>query len=336
MKVFYLGAFPPGYGGVTIKNKNLYEALSTKIEISKVDFNLVKRKNIKETVRLIVALLGRNNRFVIGVSGKQTRKRFTQLLYYINRKAMNYSLIFLMGGTAANDIASDPEYLKCASGYKMIYAETQGMIKTLEDAGLHNAGYYPNGRFKPKKQVEVREKDGRLKCVFFSAIHPEKGVDIILSAAESLPDISFGFYGTVDKDYRAEFGRFVDRLPNAEYYGVFTGNAEAVYKELFQYDVLLLPTRWKAEGVPGILVEAKIAGLVEVVSNHNYNSELVHDQVDGVVLPTSNIENLVSTLNNLKKDKELLLRLKEGSFLSAESFYIDNYIEDILKEIIEG
>lgn len=166
MGIYYLGAFPPSYGGVTVKNQNLYQALSGQIEIEKIDFNLIKKKNIREIIRLVRVMIGRNNRFVIGVSGKQTRKRFTQLLYYINRKAMNHSLIFLMGGTAANDIAFDPEYLKCASGYKMIYAETQGMIKTLEDAGLHNAGYYPNGRFKPKHQADVREKDGRLRCVF--------------------------------------------------------------------------------------------------------------------------------------------------------------------------
>ena len=105
-----MGAFPPGYGGVTIKNKNLYDALSAKTNVLKVDLNKIKKRDIKETFKFITALLGRKNRFLIGVSGKQTRKKFTQLLYYVNRKAMNHSLIFLMGGTVADDIASDPEY----------------------------------------------------------------------------------------------------------------------------------------------------------------------------------------------------------------------------------
>lgn len=124
---------------------------------------------------------------------------------------MNNSLIFLMGGTVANDIVSDPEYLKCAREYKMIYAETQGMIKTLKNAGLENTGYYPNGRFKPKKDVSVKGKEGKLKCVFFSLIQPEKGVDIILKAAEILPKIEFSFYGKIDRTYKMIFDDQIKR-----------------------------------------------------------------------------------------------------------------------------
>ena len=40
MAVYFLGAFPPTYGGVTIKNESLYQALSKYIDLKKVDFNL--------------------------------------------------------------------------------------------------------------------------------------------------------------------------------------------------------------------------------------------------------------------------------------------------------
>ena len=336
MGIYYLGAFPPEYGGVTIKNKNLFEALENKIEISKVDFNLIKRKNIKEAFRLFIILLGRNNRFVIGIAGRQTRKRFTQLLYYMNRKAMNNSLIFLMGGTAANDIVSDPEYLKCAREYKMIYAETQGMIKTLETAGLRNAGYYPNGRFRSKHQIRERKKNEKLRCVFFSTISIQKGADIVLKTARNLPDIFFAFYGSVDREYQSEFKHIVEELGNVKYYGVFTGDTESVYQELSKYDVLLLPTKWKAEGIPGILVEAKIAGLAEVVSNQNYNAEIVRDKEDGIVLQNNDARDLETILKVLEKDKNFLQYLKQGSMLSAERFYLENYIESILGILSEG
>ena len=95
MSIVYMGAFPPGYGGVTIKNQNLYAALEKEIPIKKVDFNRVKRKDIKEAGRLVFHLLNPRNRFVVGVSGKITRKRFTQVLYYLNRKAMRKSIIMI-------------------------------------------------------------------------------------------------------------------------------------------------------------------------------------------------------------------------------------------------
>ena len=45
MAIYYLGTFPPEYGGVTVKNQNLYSALSKKIEIDRVDFSEIKRRN---------------------------------------------------------------------------------------------------------------------------------------------------------------------------------------------------------------------------------------------------------------------------------------------------
>ena len=39
MKAYYIGIFPPKYGGVTIKNDNLYNALKNYIEIDKIDLN---------------------------------------------------------------------------------------------------------------------------------------------------------------------------------------------------------------------------------------------------------------------------------------------------------
>lgn len=331
--IYYLGAFPPNFGGVTVKNQNLYQALSGQIEIEKIDFNLIKKKNIRETIRLISVIIGRNNRFVIGVSGKQTRKRFTQLLYYINRKAMSHSLIFLMGGNAANDIAFDSEYLKCASGYKMIYAETQGMIKILEDAGLHNVGYYPNGRFTPKNYVEVREKDGRLKCVFFSLIQSQKGADIILETAELLPEVEFSFYGNIDKSYKQAFEEKVNSLDNVNYHGIFKRSSEEVYAELRKYDILLFPTRWKAEGVPGILVEAKIAGITTIVSDHNFNKEIISDGYDGIVMQEYSAQELIKQIQKVQNDRALLSSLKNNSRKSAKNYFIENYINEIIQKL---
>lgn len=334
MGIYYLGAFPPDYGGVTVKNQNLYHALKERIEIEKIDFNLIKRKNLREIIHFFAIVFKKNNRFVIGVSGKKTRKRFTQLLYYFNRKAMSNSIILLMGGTASNDIVSDAEYLKCARGYKKIYAETESMVKILKDAGLSNIGYYPNGRYRPKKLRRNKKNEGCLKCVFMSAIQPEKGVDIILKAAREMPNISFTFYGTINEAFCNEFMKNVDNMENVDYKGVFTGGTEAVYKELEQYDILLLPTRWKAEGVPGIFVEAKMVGITIITSDQNYNRELVRDGYEGIILQENDQKYLIDSLMVLNENTKLLERLKEGSALSAEKFCIDNYIDDIIEEVL--
>lgn len=329
MSIVYMGAFPPGYGGVTIKNQNLYTALEKEIPIKKVDFNRVKRKDIKEAGRLVFHLLNPRNRFVVGVSGKITRKRFTQVLYYLNRKAMRNSIIMIMGGTASHDMSVDPEYRKCAMGYKKIYVETQSMKAEMDAAGFENVDIYPNGRFRPQKAVELKTADKKLRCVFFSQVQPEKGADLVLEAARMLPNVDFSFYGNIVDDYKDIFMNRVNAQQNVSYYGVFKGSIDAVYGELSKYDVLLFPTKWDIEGVPGILVEGKIAGLAEIVSNKSYNAELVQDGVEGVVIAENTGNCLAAAIQQLAEDRDFLNSMKKGSRESSERYYIENYIESI-------
>lgn len=335
MSVVYMGAFPPGYGGVTIKNQNLYLALEKEINIKKVDFNKIKRKKIKEIIRFIYHLINPMDKFVIGVSGKKTRKRFTQVLYYLNRAAMKKSIIFVMGGTASHDMSTDLEYKKCAKEYKKIYVETLGMKEEMDKAGFKNVEIYPNGRFRDKYVRERRSSNKVLSCVFFSLIQPEKGADIVIQAAENLSNVEFSFYGKIDSNFEKYFTSSINNLSNIKYKGVFKGTSEEVYSELSKYDVLLFPTKWDCEGIPGVLVEGKIAGLAEIVSNKSYNSEIVKDGIEGIVLSTNSYEELSRVIQKLVNDREWLHFLKQGSKKSAERYYIENYIKDISRELEE-
>lgn len=332
MSLYYIGGFPPPYGGVTTKNNNLFIALRERISIERIDFNEIKRRNLKQAFSLIMALLNRQNQFVVGVAGKNTRKNLCKLMYYVNRKAMEKSIIFLMGGTAANDIAGDKEYQKYISRFKCVYAETHGMVDTLRNAGLNNAEYYPNCRFKPGRAfATVFEPSQGLKCVFFSLIRKEKGADLVLDVAARMPSVSFSFYGPIEEGYRNEFLEAIKKLSNANYYGVFSGNADEVYQELGKYDALLFPTKYDIEGVPGILVESKIAGITCVVSDKSYNAEIVKDGIEGIVLKNNTPEELKQSLEKLESNREKLSELKESNRQSANHYFIDSYIDKIIE-----
>lgn len=168
-----------------------------------------------------------------------------------------------------------------------------------------------------------------LRCVFFSQIQPEKGADLVLEAARMLPHVDFSFYGNIVDDYKDIFMNRVNAQQNVSYYGVFKGTIDAVYGELSKYDVLLFPTKWDIEGVPGILVEGKIAGLAEIVSNKSYNAELVRDGVEGVVIAENTGNCLAAAIQQLAEDRDFLNSMKKGSRESSEHYYIENYIESI-------
>ena len=335
MTVYYIGSFPPIYGGVTIKNKNLYEALEGKLNIRRIDMNRVKRGDIKEILRFAWAMMT-GKQYVVGLAGQKNRRQFTKLMYRFKRKAMARSVLMVMGGLVDDVIEAGPDFVKMFNGYKKTYVELPGMQKKLQCAGVTNCAIYPNGRPRPGDLPAISMGAGPLKCVFFSIIQPEKGVDLILQAAKELPHMQFHFYGEIQKKYEQEYLKAVSRTDNVSHHGVFSGNADEVYRELACYDMLLLPTRWKAEGLPGILVESKIAGVPAVVSDHNFNREVVCHGYDGIVIPEVTAENLACVLENLNAEREKLMGMKLAARASAEQYYIDVCAEQVIRDLKKG
>ena len=331
---YYVGGFPPPFGGVTIKNKNLFAALSERLPIKKIDFKKVKRGNFREVFRMVRAFMDRKAVFAIGIAGRGNRRTLCKLLYKFNRKAMERSVLFLMGGSAADDF-KDKEYREHTQHFRKVYAETAGMVKKMEEYGMKNAACYPNCRFKPEKAYSPASTDGMLRCVFFSIVRPEKGVNIILEAAKLLPNVRIDFYGPVDDAYKEEYFKKIDLIPTVRYRDVFSGSPEEVYAKLNEYNVVLLPTHWKAEGVPGILVEAKIACVPAIVSDYRFNSEIVHDGVDGYVLKDYAPQTLADAITRLDEDRALLAEMSESARKDAEHYYIENLMDEITGILIE-
>ena len=319
MNIRYIGNFPPPFGGVTIKNRLLFDTLSQYAPVGRfAEWKHIPKK-VHQIFNMLLALVSRNP-LIIGISAAGGKSRLlTKLLYLCNKRTMQRSVYFMMGGLEAGRIAANPEELKWYGNYHKIYAETRSMVACLQNAGLTNVGFYPNCRRKPDRPTTVSEnRNDPLKCVFFSLIQPMKGADEILIAAEQLPDVEFTFWGHISPEYRDEFLSEIENLPNAKYLGVFSGSSEEVYAELASHDLLLLPTKWASEGVPGILPEAKIAGIPAIVSNMSYNAELIEDGVAGTVLQENTADALAEAIRRYDADRDLLHLHKENALRSAD------------------
>lgn len=333
MKIRYIGLFPPPYGGVTIKNKLIYDCLSETKKIVKFNRPRWMPREVFQILNLMTGIIP-NQSLIIGVSAAGGKSKLvTKTLYFFARRNMNRSLYFMMGGQECYRIADNKEEIKWYSEYKKIYVETETMKKIMVEAGINNVEIFPNCRRKPKSEMRAQGERQKLRCVFFSNIKPEKGADIILEVAKGLHNIEFFFYGPIESEFDEVFKRTVSELENVHYMGIFKGSDEEKYKELRKYDVLLLPTRWKNEGVPGILVEGKIAGLAEVVSNESYNSEIVKDGVEGIVLKENTKECLVETILHLESNRGNLRKMQVCSKESAKRFFIETYLPSILCQL---
>lgn len=331
-KTVYIGRFTPTTGGVTAKNSAIFEELEKRMKVKKLDLTLLKKGRLMMIFPLLSALFGRNNALIIGTTAA-ARRLITRFLYLFNRKTMNRSVLMVMGGAFGDVVSKDKKYQKWLVGYKAVFVETERMKKQLETIGLTNIYIFENCRRRPEVKIEVNPRNGRLKCVCFSMIYPEKGIDTVLEAAKELPDITFDFWGSIDNNYKEEFLSCVAGSPNCRYCGVFKVKGDNVYHMLNGYDLLLFPTRMTGEGVPGTLIEAKIAALPSVVSDVAHNSVLVQDGVNGIVLKENTVKNLIDTIKFAEKNDECLTKLKYGARESGEKYYFEKHIDKLLSSL---
>ena len=332
MSIRYVGNFPPPYGGVTIKNDLLCGELSKRTDIKRLR-KPAWMPNILYKACGMLTIFSPAQQMIVGISSRSGKShRVTQLLYIFRRKVLHRSLYFMMGGTETKEVATSKKLLVQYGCYKRIYVEMPSMKECLLQAGLQNVSVYPNCRKRPQiSQKPAFHKDKPLRCVFFSLISKDKGADTVLAAAKQLPQVQFDFYGVLDPSYAVEFQQEIQLVPNAQYHGIFEVNGDNVYEKLNEYDLLLLPTRALTEGIPGVLVEAKIAAVPAIVSDICYNSEIVEHGISGIVLKENTTPALVAAIAALDTDREQLYRLKQGALRSAEKYYIENYLEEILK-----
>ena len=119
------------------------------------------------------------------------------------------------------------------------------------------------------------------RFVFISHIREEKGVDVLLEAAEALPPgYTVDLYGSIQDERYAASGYFEGK--RARYRGAL--KTEEVLPTLARYDVLVLPTHWKTEGYPGIIIEAMSLGIPTISTPIGGIPELIADGQDGLII----------------------------------------------------
>lgn len=331
MKVYYLGQFPPPYGGVTVKNALLAEALADCVPVEKIGFRDVSAVKI---VRLLVT--SKDGIFMLGFGNARIQRALLCLLSIVRPSVLSRCYLMAMGGLLPSHLSYDSAYKKACAKLGHIYVETKTMCNAARNLGLDNVSIYPNCRNRPTASVLPHKAGSVLKCVSFSLIGHAKGADVILDCAERLAGVEFYFYGRVEKAFEDTFEARVSALPNVFYQGVFDSVNNDVVSELSRYDLHLFPSKWVAEGVPGVLVETKMAAVPTVASNASYNAELVESGKDGIVLDECTVEAMCDAVKALDRDRELLFSMKKAALASAEYFCVEHYLDELVADLENG
>ena len=338
-KVYVIGVYPSPYGGATVKCEKFFGLLNKKgFAPIKVDIFEIRRRRSKAFAILKECIKAFQSDAPIVYCLDSKRLKAIILLQKFFKKSFDRTTILIIGGVFHKTVAEDKAFEKAVKQVKGIWVETKGMKEELRQRGFENIEIFPNpkseeGSCKPV----IVEEEKELRLLFFSQISKEKGVESIIKLVELLDkekvSYELDFYGHIIPQFKDEFEKFIARSRKVRYCGVFDSTKSNVYKKLNEYDILLFPTQWKGEGIPGILVEAKMAGLAVIASPMNFNREVIREENrEGFLLDKKYPEEMRDIIKSCSEDKALLNRIKEGSYQSRKRYALEEY-EDMVESL---
>lgn len=223
----------------------------------------------------IVILLSQNGRRVLYPRlAKAARKRGKRI--YQN----------LIGGWLDGDLEQFPEWTGYLNAFKINWVESHQLADALAKKGVTNASYLPNFKYLEKVDVpDTRSYDDGWRFCIFSRVVREKGVGDAMQAVEELNasdggrSFALDIYGPIDEAYKEELDGLLDKSPHCSYKGSVT--PEESVSTVSKYDLLLFPTRWVKEGIPGTIIDALSAGVPIIGAKWQYYDEMLEDGVTG-------------------------------------------------------
>jgi glycosyltransferase involved in cell wall biosynthesis len=162
--------------------------------------------------------------------------------------------------------------------------------------------------------TQTRERAaGPVRTVFFARIDRTKGLHILLDALSRARDleIELHVYGIIqDNDtYAHAIQRRAAQDPRVRLHGAIPHSS--VHQTLRQYDVAVIPSQTLETG-PLSVLEAFAAGVPVVGSRLGGISELVRDEVDGLLVTPRDVRAWAAALRRLVSDPVLLEKLRTG------------------------
>jgi glycosyltransferase involved in cell wall biosynthesis len=153
-------------------------------------------------------------------------------------------------------------------------------------------------------ETEIISKGKQEGFVFIGRINKEKGIEILLSAAEKLakrnPEIYIDIYGPIPLANRPadRFMEKIKRYNNIKYKGILS--PDAVLSTMGRYKAVLLPSLF-TEMAPLIISEANKVKVPVIVSDVPGSSEMVKSYNSGLIFKYNSAEDLVEKILHVNK-----------------------------------
>ncbi len=331
--------------GQTIKTHSLYDALlRTKpdnVKIDQIDTYYIKRNPLRFLFSLMRSLF-RNRKYIVLLSDKG-RKIFFPVLYGMAKGLKKDIYHDAIGGRLEREIKANPRWKKYVSAFRGNWMESRALAEKLKTLGVENALYLPN--FKRLEKLQQKDLPASYAKPFrfcmFSRVMPEKGVEDAIRAIGQINETQgegtalLDIYGPVDEDNRLRFETCLQKAGSWCTYGgvVPSGNSVQVLRD---YYMLLFPTHWRHEGMPGTIIDALSAGVPVIARQWQYCDEMLEHGVTGYIYPFDQPEKLYDMVLFAVEHGQNTMKMKPACLEKAGEYREDAVIAQIWRQLNIG
>lgn len=326
-KVLVLGYF--GYqtnqlDGQTVKTRDVYRLAKEQLSEYAVDY--FDTQELQKNKLLVLKMFGKVMRcnVLLYLPAHNNLKVFFPIIFILSLLCRVKIHYFVVGGWLREYLTHLPLHRFMLERITGIHVETKRLKNELEKYyGFKNVDIFPNFRF--FKFNPHPSESAKLRIVFMARVIKQKGLDWIFDMADyfvakGIQDrYSITFYGPLAEEDRGFFEEYVRKYDFIEYQGPLQPNE--IHETLSKYDVMLLPTHFYTEGLPGSVVDAYISGIPVIVTEWKHSREFVDDGQSGYIVPFEDGEQqMTDKVMMLEKDRSLLKQLKKNALVKRFDF----------------
>ncbi len=344
-KIGICGNFGVGnmcYDGQTVKTKILKGVLETKIGKNEVQilntFEWYKNpiKLLYNSFKLVL-----NCKNILLLPAQKGVKIFIPLFLFFNiffNRKINYIAI----GAWLNVFIRKNWWLKpFLKKIDNIFVETLNLSNELQKSSFENIKILYN--FKNLNILDKSDLNGDYKRPYrlctFSRVLKEKGItdaiNVIARINKNFQEKIFilDIYGKIDNAYKNEFNELLNKNKEFVKYKGIVNQDESV-NIISSYFLLLFPTRYLTEGIPGTIIDSYSAGVPVLTAEWNSSREIVRDGETGIIFKFLDLYDFEKKLLYISENPKSIIEMKENCLKEAQKYTPDKAIQNLLDELI--
>ena len=336
MKIGILGHFARNTDlcdGQTVKTRNVEQALlSGTEEIITVDSYKWKKHPFSFLFSIMGLVIKSDVIIMLPDAGGIKIYPYIINLFSNKKKVKIYSVV---GAWLPSYLKKNKRISNQLKKFNYILVETQTMQNRLKEQGFHNTVIVPNFKdISTRKEEEIQYNfEYPLPFCIFSRVMKEKGVSDAVYACDRINREAgrnvcvLDVYGPIYEQYEGEFSRLCEQYSSfVKYKGVV--NPSQSVEVLKNYYMLLFPTLFFTEGVPGTIIDAFSAGVPVIASQWESWRDVLTEK-DSITYKFADKEELYKKLKFCVENIDTINGYRKDCLRSSEKFSLDMAVKTI-------